>query len=61
MPAALWEIVFTLKGYPVLWALAVIAAMAVTAVVLYIFWDLVGRIISVAARTFNVSQPRRRR
>ena len=60
MPAAFWEIVVTLKGYPVLWAVAVIAAMAATAVILYIFWDLVGKVISLAARVLNMGRPGRR-
>ena len=60
MPAALWEIAVTLKGYPVLWAVAVIAAMAATAVILYIFWDLGGTVISLAARVLNTGRPGRR-
>ncbi len=61
MPADLLEILNVLRGYSVLWAVVVIAAMAVTAVVLYVFWDLVGRGISVVARTLNLGQPTRRR
>ena len=60
MPAELLEILNVLRGYSLVWAVAVIAAMAVTAVVLYVFWDLVGRGISLVARALNVGQPRRR-
>ena len=60
MPAELLEILNVLRGYSVVWAVAVIAAMAVTAVALYVFWDLVGRGISLVARALNVGQPRRR-
>ena len=60
MPAELLEILNVLRGYSVVWAVAVIAAMAVTAVVLYVFWDLVGRGISLVARALNVGRPRRR-
>ena len=60
MPAELLEILNVLRTYSVLWSVVVIAAMAVTAVVLYVFWDLVGRGISLVARTLNVGQPRRR-
>ena len=61
MPADLLEILNVLRGYSVVWAVVVIAAMAVTAVTLYVFWDLVGRGISLVARALNVGQPRRRR
>ncbi len=60
MPAELLEILNVLRGYSVVWAVVVIAAMAVTAVALYAFWDLVGRGISLVARALNVGQPRRR-
>ncbi|MCY4418179.1 MAG: hypothetical protein OXE87_17975 [Chloroflexi bacterium] len=60
MPSELLEILNVLRGYSVVWAVAVIAAMAVTAVALYVFWDLVGRGISLVARALNVGQPRRR-
>ena len=60
MPAELLEILNVLRGYSVVWAVVVIAAMAVTAVALYVFWDLVGRGISLVARALNVGQPRRR-
>ncbi len=60
MPADLLEILNVLRGYSVLWAVVVIAAMAVTAVTLYVFWDLVGRGISLVARTLNLGQPTRR-
>ena len=61
MPADLLEILNVLRGYSVVWAVVVIAAMAVTAVTLYVFWDLVGRGISLVARALKVGQPRRRR
>ena len=60
MPAVFWEILLELRSYAVLWAVVVIAAMAVTAVALYVFWDLVGRGISLIARMLNAGQPRRR-
>jgi hypothetical protein len=60
MPAELLEILDVLRSYSVLWSVVVIAAMAVTAVVLYVFWDLVGRGISLVARTLNLGQPTRR-
>lgn len=60
MPAELLEILNVLRGYSVVWAVVVIAAMAVTAVALYVFWDLVGRGISLVARALNVGRPRRR-
>ena len=61
MPAVIAEILIELKNHTVLWAIIVIAAMAVTAVVLYVFWDLVGRGISLAARAFNIGRPGQRR
>ena len=60
MPAVISEILVELRSYTVLWAILVIAAMAVTAVALYAFWDLVGRIISAIARILNAGQPRQR-
>ena len=60
MPPELLELLNTLRSYSVVWSVVVIAAMAVTAVVLYFFWDIVGRGISLVARTLNVGQPRRR-
>lgn len=56
MPAVFSEIIVDLRSYAVLWAVVVIAAMAVTAVVLYVFWDLVGRGISLVARALNIGQ-----
>ena len=60
MPVVISEILVALQSYTVLWAILVIAAMAITAVVLYGFWDLVGRGISLVARMLNGGQPRRR-
>ena len=60
MPPVVSEILVDLRSYTVLWAVLVIVAMAVTAVVLYVFWDLVGRGISLMARTLNVGRPGRR-
>lgn len=53
MYEGLSEILASLSGNPVLWAVAVIAAMAVTAVALYGFWDLVGRGAALATRAWN--------
>lgn len=41
---------------PELWSLAVIALMALTAVALYFFWDLVARAVTLAARIWNRSR-----
>ena len=60
MPPVVSEILVELRSYTVLWAVLVIVAMAVTAVVLYVFWDLVGRGISLMARTLNAGRPVRR-
>ncbi len=60
MPAVFSEFLVTLSGETVLWAVAVIAAMAVTAAFLYVFWDLVGRGISLAARALNSGRDGRR-
>ena len=60
MPVMLSEIFIVLRSNPVLWAVAMIAAMAVTAMALYVFWDLVGRGISLVANVFNAGQPKRR-
>ena len=38
---------------PELWSLTVIALMAVTAVALYFFWDLVARAVALAARIWQ--------
>ena len=48
MYQALTEFLLELSRHSVLWAVCVIATMAVTAVVLYAFWDLVGRGVSLA-------------
>ena len=60
MPLVISDILVELRNHTVLWAILVIAAMAVTAVVLYVFWDLVGRSISLIARTLNAGRPGRR-
>ena len=60
MPAVVSEILVVLRSYAVLWAIVVIAAMAVTAVILYVFWDLVGRGISLVVRMLSAGQPKRR-
>ena len=60
MPVVVSEILVALRSYAVLWAIVVIAAMAVTAVILYAFWDLVGRGISLVVRMLNAGQPKRR-
>ncbi|MYC33944.1 MAG: hypothetical protein F4X64_12320 [Chloroflexi bacterium] len=61
MPAVIAEILIELRNHTVLWAIIVIAAMAVTAIALYVFWDLVGRGISLVARALNIGQPGQRR
>ena len=38
---------------PELWSLSVIILMAITAVALYFFWDLVARAVALAARIWN--------
>lgn len=38
---------------PDLWSLSVIALMAITAVALYFFWDLVARAVTLAVRIWN--------
>ncbi len=43
MYQALSEFLLELSRHRILWAVCVIAAMAVTAVTLYVFWDLVAR------------------
>lgn len=43
MYQALSEFLLELSRHKILWAVCVIAAMAITAVVLYFFWDLVAR------------------
>ena len=44
---ALSEMLLSLSRHSVLWAVFVIVSMAVTAVVLYVFWDLVGRVVTL--------------
>lgn len=41
---------------PELWSLSVIILMAITAVALYFFWDLVARAVTLAARIWNRSR-----
>ncbi len=53
MHQAFFDFLLELSRHRILWAVCVIAAMAVTAVVLYFFWDLVGRGVALA-------RPRRR-
>ncbi len=48
MYQAFTEFLLELSRNRILWAVCVIAAMAVTAVVLYFFWDLVGRGVALA-------------
>ncbi len=48
MYQALSDFLLELSRHKILWAVCVIAAMAVTAVVLYVFWDLVGRGVALA-------------
>ena len=48
MYQAFTEFLLELSRNRILWAVCVIAAMAVTAVVLYFFWDLVGRGVGLA-------------
>lgn len=47
MYEAFSEFLLRLSGQGALWAVCVILAMAITAVVLYVFWDLVGRAVSL--------------
>lgn len=48
MYEAFSQFLVNLRDYTLLWAVAVILAMAVTAVALYFFWDFVGRGVSLA-------------
>ncbi len=48
MYQAFTEFLLELSRNRILWAVCVIAAMATTAVVLYFFWDLVGRGVALA-------------
>ena len=43
MYQAISEFLLELSRHKILWSVCVIAAMAITAVTLYVFWDLVGR------------------
>lgn len=43
MYQAISEFLLELSRHKILWSVCVIAAMAITAVILYVFWDLVGR------------------
>ena len=56
MPEVFSEFLLALSDKTVLWAVTVIAAMAVTAVFLYVFWDLIGRGISLVTRVLNVGR-----
>ncbi len=47
---AVLDSLVSLSGYPVLWALAMVVGMAVTAAALYLFWDLVWRGVSLLGR-----------
>ena len=47
MYEAFSEFLVRLSGQGALWSVCVILTMAVTAVVLYVFWDLVGRGVSL--------------
>ena len=60
MPATIAEFLVMLSGLTVVWAVSVCAAMAVTAVILYFFWDLVGRGISLVSRALNIDRSRQR-
>ncbi len=58
MYEAFSEFLVRLSGQGALWAVSVILAMAITAVVLYVFWDLVGRGVSLVrpgGRDRNIS------
>ena len=62
MYQALSEFLLELSRHKILWAVCVIAAMAVTAVVLYFFWDLVARGVALArprGRSSSDSRSRR--
>lgn len=56
MPEVVSEFLLALSDQTVLWAVTVIAAMAITAVLLYVFWDLVGRGISLVTRALNIGR-----
>ncbi len=46
----LTDFLVALSGNAGIWAVSVVALMAVTAVGLFVFWDLVGRAVSLTAR-----------
>lgn len=60
MYQAFSEFLLELSRHKILWAVCVIAAMAVTAVVLYFFWDLVGRGVALARPRGRSSADHRR-
>ena len=47
------DFLVSLSGSSVLWAISVVMSMAITAVALYVFWDLVGRAVSLSARIYS--------
>ena len=47
MYEAFVEFLVRLSGTGALWSISVILAMAITAVALYFFWDLVGRAVAL--------------
>ncbi len=53
MPAAVADFLISLTEHKLLWSVSVIVAMAVTAAVLYTFWDMVGRAITLVTRTLS--------
>ena len=48
MYQVLSEFLLELSRHKILWAVCVIAAMAITAVTLYVLWDLVARGVALA-------------
>ena len=56
MYMALTEFLATLSLNAGVWAISVVASMAVTAVVLYFFWDLVWRAVSAVGRAYGSSR-----
>jgi hypothetical protein len=53
MYLALSDFLVALSANAGVWAISVVAAMAVTAVALFIFWDLVGRVVSLTAQVYS--------
>ncbi len=53
MCQAISDFLVRLSGNSGLWAISVVASMAVTAVTLYLFWDLVARAVSLTARVYS--------